>query len=65
MLLIGRAIRHGNDYATIILLDRRFTENRIKRKLPRWIGDGIVASESFGKCVGEVARFFKKWRHQP
>ena len=34
---IGRAIRHRNDYAAILLVDRRFSTDRIGRKLPGWI----------------------------
>jgi chromosome transmission fidelity protein 1 len=34
---IGRAIRHRNDYATILMVDRRFATERIRCKLPGWI----------------------------
>ena len=34
---IGRAIRHRNDYAAILLVDRRFATPRIRTKLPGWI----------------------------
>jgi len=34
---IGRAIRHRLDHATILLLDERYAEARIRSKLPRWI----------------------------
>ncbi|OAL38669.1 hypothetical protein AYO20_01875 [Fonsecaea nubica] len=34
---IGRVIRHRNDYAAILMLDRRFSTERISRKLPAWI----------------------------
>jgi hypothetical protein len=34
---IGRAIRHRLDHASIVLIDARFAEARIRRKLPRWI----------------------------
>ena len=36
---IGRVIRHQNDYAAILLVDRRFATERIHRKLPAWIRD--------------------------
>ncbi|EKG22592.1 Helicase-like DEXD box c2 type [Macrophomina phaseolina MS6] len=44
---VGRAIRHRNDYASILLVDRRYESDRIKVKFPGWIrgslrkGDGI------------------------
>lgn len=34
---IGRAIRHSKDYASIVLCDRRYKEERIWRGLPEWI----------------------------
>ena len=39
---IGRAIRHRGDYASIILVDRRYGTERIKAKLPEWIRGGVV-----------------------
>ena len=36
-LFPGRAIRHANDHAAIILMDERYSEQRIFGKLPRWI----------------------------
>ncbi|KAJ5118549.1 hypothetical protein N7526_010186 [Penicillium atrosanguineum] len=34
---IGRAIRHVNDYAAIVMIDRRYDSARIQGKLPGWI----------------------------
>lgn len=34
---VGRAIRHKDDYAAILLVDRRHAGERIRGKLPRWI----------------------------
>ena len=48
---IGRAIRHRDDYACIILLDRRYVTNEsIRAKLPGWIQRGLVAGgrDGFG-----------------
>ncbi|KAJ5652503.1 hypothetical protein N7507_009929 [Penicillium longicatenatum] len=41
---IGRAIRHVNDYAAIIMFDRRYDTPRIQKKLPGWIQGSLVAS---------------------
>jgi len=38
---IGRAIRHRCDYASILLLDRRYEAPRFEGKLPGWIRQGI------------------------
>ncbi|KAG0228422.1 DEAD H (Asp-Glu-Ala-Asp His) box helicase 11, partial [Actinomortierella wolfii] len=48
---IGRAIRHRNDYAVIVLLDRRYGHPRIQRKLPGWIGNSLERCEGFGQVV--------------
>ena len=57
---IGRAIRHKNDYATIILLDHRFnTNSRIKQKLPNWINKSVVECKKFGLSIGKISNFFK------
>ncbi|KAI1266953.1 DNA repair helicase [Xylariaceae sp. FL1019] len=62
---IGRAIRHRNDYAAIILLDRRFSTDRIKGKLPGWIQNGLIeGSESggLGQMMGKLSSFFRSKR---
>jgi len=59
---IGRAIRHRNDYAAIVLVDRRFSTERIKGKLPRWIQGGLVhGSESggLGQMMSKLTGFFR------
>ena len=40
---IGRAIRHKDDYAAIVLLDRRYTSKRIQAKLPGWIRSSMTS----------------------
>jgi chromosome transmission fidelity protein 1 len=39
---IGRAIRHVNDYAAIVMIDRRYELPRIQQKLPGWIRGSLV-----------------------
>ncbi|OAA59792.1 DEAD_2 domain-containing protein [Niveomyces insectorum RCEF 264] len=59
---IGRAIRHRNDYAAIVLADRRFATARIRAKLPGWIRDGMVAgSEDKGLpgMMSTLSTFFR------
>ena len=49
---IGRAIRHINDYAVIILADKRYQRDSIKNKLPHW----MIQSER------KVSSFFEWYR---
>ena len=60
---IGRAIRHRGDYASILLLDRRYGTPRIEGKLPAWIRQGIVrgdgAEAGFGSVVERLRGFFE------
>lgn len=59
---IGRAIRHRNDYAAIVLVDRRYSSARIRSKLPRWIGSSMEQEESLGKVMGGLSSFFRAKR---
>jgi chromosome transmission fidelity protein 1 len=70
---VGRAIRHKNDYATMIFLDQRWCEKdkrnsttpsaalgKYQRTLPGWISREIkVVDGNFGEAVRLVAQFFK------
>ncbi|KAG8529327.1 uncharacterized protein KY384_005963 [Bacidia gigantensis] len=42
---IGRAIRHKDDYAAIVLLDQRYGRRIIQDKLPAWIRQGLVKEQ--------------------
>ena len=55
---IGRAIRHKNDYAAILLLDRRYGLPRIQAKLPGWIKESLRQSGSVGAAIGDLKKFF-------
>lgn len=57
---IGRAIRHINDYACILLVDERYAQPRIQSKLPPWIRDRTTIPKRFGQCVGTLAKFFRE-----
>ena len=58
---IGRAIRHQGDYASIVLLDRRYRTSRIEGKLPAWIRQGINrdGADGFGQVVERIRVFFE------
>ncbi|TKY64491.1 ATP-dependent RNA helicase DDX11 [Spatholobus suberectus] len=63
---IGRAIRHINDYAAILLVDTRYASDFSKRsfahpvtKLPQWIKDRLVSSINYGEAHRLLHQFFK------
>jgi len=58
---IGRAIRHQQDYAVIVLLDQRYSLSRITAKLPKWIRDSVVNGEqkSFAELMRSTGFFFR------
>ncbi|KAJ9648856.1 ATP-dependent DNA helicase chl1 [Coniosporium tulheliwenetii] len=56
---IGRAIRHKDDYASILLIDRRYTMERIQAKLPGWIKESLVKGGGVGEVSGGLRKFFE------
>lgn len=59
---IGRAIRHKDDYAAIVLVDRRYGTPRIRGKLPGWIQGGLVEGSEkggLGQMMGKLSGFFR------
>ncbi|KAL8711053.1 MAG: hypothetical protein Q9220_004434 [cf. Caloplaca sp. 1 TL-2023] len=59
---IGRAIRHRSDFASILLLDRRYSLPRIANKLPGWIKQSFSedrASAPLADVTQDLRRFFK------
>ena len=55
---VGRAIRHREDYAAILLIDRRYGTAAIQEKLPRWIRDSSRMGTGVKEAVGEIRSFF-------
>lgn len=56
---IGRAVRHKGDWASLLLLDRRYATTSIRNKLPKWIGSGLIVRDGFGPTVKEMGSFYK------
>ena len=59
---VGRAIRHRNDYAAVIMVDRRYEGQRIRGKLPGWIREGMqegTGEKGFGVLMGRLGGFFR------
>lgn len=60
-LLAGRAIRHRNDWAALLLLDQRYSTHSVRDKLPKWLGgEKLVVPGSFGGVVKEMGGFFRE-----
>ena len=56
---IGRSIRHINDYAAILLIDKRYSQSRIITQLPQWMADSINhKSVSFQDNVNLLRNFY-------
>jgi chromosome transmission fidelity protein 1 len=56
---VGRAIRHKNDYAAIILVDKRYEGARVKEKLPGWMKESIDERKSVNEVTEGLKVFFK------
>lgn len=59
---IGRAVRHKGDYASILLLDRRYKGSRIEGKLPAWVRQGMIPgrqAEDFSSTINNLRVFFE------
>jgi len=62
-VLPGRAIRHKDDYAAILLLDHRYLRASVRSKLPRWISDHLQCMDRFGpafSAIRQVSGCFKQ-----
>ena len=56
---IGRAIRHKGDYASIVLVDHRYSRANIIKQLPRWIKEHVIVEEKFGPVIPKLHKFYK------
>jgi len=57
---IGRVIRHRNDYAAILMVDRRFATDRIRQKLPGWIQASMDRNvERWAEVEDGLSQFFR------
>lgn len=57
---IGRVIRHKDDYAAILMVDRRFATERIRRKLPGWIQASLCRDvQAWREIESGVDTFFR------
>ncbi|PNS21686.1 hypothetical protein CAC42_1540 [Sphaceloma murrayae] len=58
---IGRVIRHKGDWAGIVLVDRRYSRESVKSKLPGWIRGSLRGSEKgMGDVVEDMRAFYER-----
>ncbi|KAL6865252.1 hypothetical protein ACP4OV_016403 [Aristida adscensionis] len=62
---IGRAIRHINDYAAMLLVDSRYAKTSSRSfscptdKLPQWIKAQLTCAQNYGEVHRSLHQFFK------
>ncbi|KAL8600198.1 DEAD H (Asp-Glu-Ala-Asp His) box helicase 11 [Nucella lapillus] len=57
---IGRAIRHRDDYAVIVLADQRYARPGVSSKLPAWISRQLCRLDRFPPALASISKFFNK-----
>lgn len=53
---IGRAIRHRSDFATVLLLDQRYSAQKVLNLLPVWIMKSLIVEERFPQALAGVVK---------
>lgn len=53
---IGRAVRHKNDYSTVLLLDHRYSREKVQAALPRWMKPSLITCEKFGPAFSSLTK---------
>ncbi|CAD0197414.1 unnamed protein product [Chrysodeixis includens] len=61
---IGRAVRHANDYASVVLVDERYSRPQTMLALPSFVQKSLVANCSFGPMIGNMAKFFARHKEK-
>ena len=61
---IGRAIRHRNDFAVMLLVDHRYQRSSITSQLPGWIQNRVMAAEKFPQVILGIRDFFKAFKEK-
>ncbi|CAH4038213.1 unnamed protein product [Pieris brassicae] len=61
---IGRAVRHANDYATVLLVDERYSRTHTITALPSFVQKTLISNCSFGQTISSLAKFFAKHKNK-
>lgn len=59
---IGRAIRHKDDYAAIVLFDQRY--EGLRNLISKWIRPSIHVGKSWEEIKNDLFSFYEKHRHK-
>ncbi|XP_063824609.1 ATP-dependent DNA helicase DDX11 [Ostrinia nubilalis] len=57
---IGRAVRHASDFASVLLLDERYSRPQTMNALPSFVQKSLLDNCTFGKAFGSIGKFFAK-----
>ncbi|XP_072940109.1 ATP-dependent DNA helicase DDX11 [Epargyreus clarus] len=57
---IGRAVRHANDYACVLLVDDRYSRPNTISALPSFVQKSLLSNCTFGQSIGSIAKFFSR-----
>lgn len=58
--IIGRSLRHGEDYSCIFLVDQRYTEKHHFQRLSKWVRQNkIKVTQNYDLLEEEVKAFFR------
>ncbi|KAA6400780.1 MAG: putative DNA repair helicase [Streblomastix strix] len=61
---VGRCIRHSQDYGAAILVDARYSQDNMKKKLPNWVKESLVMLVESQKIGQEMRIFFKQFEKE-
>lgn len=61
---IGRAVRHANDYACVLLVDERYSRPQTIAALPSFVQKSLISNCNFGMSVGNIAKFFSRHKEK-
>ncbi|XP_050343250.1 ATP-dependent DNA helicase DDX11 isoform X2 [Nymphalis io] len=61
---IGRAVRHANDFACVLLVDERYSRPQTITALPSFVQKSLISNCTFGQTMGCVAKFFARHKEE-